>query len=453
MKDLHESFRLEYRGRCYSSSRLQTEINTLCHYLQQQGLEPGMVLASVVEQRWLNVLLLFALPRMGCIFFPLDPALPVQLRQRLLGAAKVDVLLEEPLELQAQRQTDRVFEQVLLKSEDVCLLIATSGTNGFPRIVELTGSNLHSSALAAEQCLQISSSSVWLACLPLFHIGGLSVLLRGVFSGAKVVLEDKFEPQRLAQLLAEKGVSHLSMVPTMLARLLAHNPDLEPQSALKVVLLGGGPATAGLVNAGLQRGWPLCPSYGMTETASQVATCYPPPGRWQAGSVGKALPHVEIAVGSGGEIRVRGASVAKYVRLIDGSREELLDAQGWLCTQDAGWLDEARGLHILGRLDDMLITGGENIHPHMLEQELAVCPGVEEVAVVAIEDPVWGEKLIALYVGSCSAQELKTWAKQRLKKAFLPKVFFAVESLPRNAMGKLLRAEAKHFAAELSQLE
>jgi O-succinylbenzoic acid--CoA ligase len=448
---LHKRFRLEYRGNCYSASQLRQLLDSLCWRLQKKGLQPGMVLSSTLDQRWLNALLLFALPRMGCVFFPLDSRLPQQRRDQLLAAAQVDMLLEDADFFRELEYSGDRFPEQKQKPGAVCLLLATSGTCGSPQVVEFTVDNLLSSVMATEKYLQVSTRSVWLACLPLFHIGGLSILLRGAYSGAKVVLEENFSREGLKYKLGHLGVTHLSLVPTMLAGLLDRDDEFKPPPSLRIVVLGGAAASEKLVNHGLQRGWPICPSYGMTETTSQVATCFPAPERWIAGVVGKPLPHVEIVIDKEGAVRLRGASVARFARQSDGRRKLLVDAEGWLHTRDAGWLDEDEILHIDGRLDDVLVSGGENIHPQMLEQELAECPGVEEVVISAVADAVWGEKLVALHSGSASGEAVHNWAKQHLQKAFLPKQFFKLENLPRNAMGKLLRAEIKRIAFDLSQ--
>lgn len=450
---LHSRFGIEYQGRAYSSEQLELLLDALCLSLQGMGYAPGMVVASTAPQRWLNALLLFALPRMGCIFFPVDPALSEHHRQQLLSAAQADKLLFDDgcLDLLEAEPVDRFCRQDL-EPGALQLLLATSGTQGQPRVVELVGQNLLGSAQASQKRLGLGEDDVWLASLPLHHIGGLSILLRCAQAGARAVLMDGFDPAALKQSLVQHQVTHLSVVPTMLHRLLDDGSRYRPPTSLRVVLLGGAAASPELVKAALQQGWPVCPTYGLTEAASQVATLYPPPQQWRRGCVGAPLEHMEINIDQGsGSIQVRGASVAAYARGADGQRRKLLDEQGWLDTGDLGWQDAKGWLHIIGRGDDVLISGGENIHPQQLEQELRRCPGVEEVAVSAVEDALWGDALVALYCGAASTDQVCNWAKQHLKGAFVPKFFFRTENLPRNAMGKLLRTDVRKLAQALFQ--
>ena len=451
--ELHPDFGIRYRGSLFGAERLNGILNALCRRLRSLGLAPGGVVASVAKSSWLNAQLLLALPRMGGVFFPVDPALPVKARQRLLAAVRPDLLLFEDVFsglLDAEHGTSCVGEA--LPPGAVHLLLATSGTQGLPKVVELSGKNLLSSVRVSCQQLGLKADDAWLACLPLHHIGGLSALLRCTHTGARVVLAEHFEPKIVLDALVRNEITHVSLVPTMLKRLLQADRSFRPPASLRVVLLGGAAADAPLVEAAQQQGWPVCPSYGLTETASQVATLCPAPPHWQQGCVGRPLPHAEISIcAQTGAIRVRGQSVAVHARREDGSRIELTDAQGWLTTGDAGWLDEKTQLHVTRRLDDMLITGGENIHPRLLEQELQRCPGVDEVAVSAVQDSVWGDALAVLYCGTASPDQLRGWAKLHLRGAFVPKHYLRTAFLPRNAMGKLLRDEVARRVQTLMQ--
>ena len=446
---LNPDFGIECQGGNCSFERLDSWLNSLCWQLQYMGVEPGMVVASVMPQRWLNALLSFALPRMGCVFFPLDPALPKYHRQQLLLAAKADRLLSDDHGLDpAEAAPADSFPEPELKPDALQLLMATSGTGGQPRVVELTGQNLRSSVLASAARLGLKRNDVWLACLPVYHIGGLAIFLRCAQAGATALLMEGFDPVAVLDALVKQQVSHISLVPAMLHRLLDADRDFHPPATLKVVLLGGAAAPPDLVQAALHQGWPLCPTYGLTETASQVATLYPPPRRWEQGCVGFPLQHTDIRIDQhSGTIKVRGASVAEYARGA-GGRQKLMDEQGWLDTGDLGWLDEAGMLYVIGRGDEVLISGGENIHPRMLEQELLRCPGVEDVAVSALADDVWGEALAVLYCGAANLDQVRIWAKQNLQGAFVPKYFFRTDILPRNGMGKLLRDKLKRQVME-----
>ena len=451
----NRNFCIEYREKHYSGEKLEQLLDALCLRLQAMGLAPGMVLASVGGQRWLNALLLFALPKMGCIFFPVDPALPEYSRRQQLQAARADMVLVDDACLEKLNEDSASrFPARELGLDAVRLLLATSGTQGQPRIVELTGRNLAASVLASCKRLELEKSDTWLACLPLHHIGGLSILLRCAHGGAKAVLVDRGNPRVLKEALGKGRVSHLSLVPAMLHRLLEADSGFRPPAALKAVVLGGASATPTLVEAALKLGWPLCPSYGLTETASQVATLFPPPQRWRPGCAGLPLEHVEIKLCEDTDvIFVRGPSIATHARCVGGGRWKLTDEQEWLNTRDLGCMDSEGRLYVFGRNDDVFVSGGENVHPQLLEQALARCPGVEQVAVSAFADVTWGDALAALYCGPASAEQVTGWAQRNLQGVFLPRRFFRVEALPRNAMGKLLRTEVKRLVQKLFQEE
>ncbi len=452
---LNRSFSIEYRGKRFSGERLEQLLDALCLRLQAMGLAPGMVLASGGGQRWLNALLLFALPRMGCVFFPVDPALPERSRRQQLQAARADmVLMDDACLEKLEADSAGRFSARELEPDALRLLLATSGTQGQPRIVELSGRNLAASVQASCKRLALEEGDRWLACLPLHHIGGLSILLRCAHGGAKAVLVDRSDPSTLKTALLQSQATHLSLVPAMLHRLLETHGEFSPPAMLKAVVLGGAPAPAALVEAALQLGWPLCPSYGLTEAASQVATLFPPPQRWQPGCAGFPLAHVEIKLCKDtGVVSVRGPSIATHARCADGGRRKLTDEQGWLNTRDLGRMDSEGRLYVFGRNDDVFVSGGENIHPQLLEQELAHCPGVEQVAVSAFAHAAWGDALVALYCGSASVAQVAGWARENLQGVFAPKRFFQVDTLPRNEMGKLLRAEVKTLAQKLAQEE
>ena len=447
----HKDFQLIHHGMAYAAGDLAQIQRELRRRLRELGLQPGMTLACRFRDRFLYAQLLFLLPRMGCLFLPLDPDLPPAVSRELLSAAGPHVLIEEAALLEnTVGDTFSTEGEYPLNPREPSLLLATSGTTGEPRLVELTGEGLQRSAQAACDFLQLKKKDRWLACLPLHHIGGLSILLRCAWCGAAAVLVDEFSPGQVLQELHEHRITHLSLVPAMLYRLLEEKTA--PPASLRVVLLGGASSSQALVDEAMGKGWPVCPSYGLTEAASQVATVYPPDPDWRQGEAGAPLPHMEVEVGeSTGAIRIRGVSVARYCREAAQVRSFLLDARGWLDTGDVGWLDEAGCLHVTGRRDDVLISGGENIHPAVVEAVFSDCPGVAQAAVTAVDDPRWGDALVLLYQGPARYETVRRWARDRLRAGFRPRHIFHVEELPRNSLGKLLRGELKRLAREQLQ--
>jgi O-succinylbenzoic acid--CoA ligase len=315
------------------------------------------------------------------------------------------------------------------------LIIPTSGSSGEPKGVMLSHANLAASVKAARSRIPLEPGDVWQICLPLYHIGGQAILYRCAEAGACVLLgQEKFHAENALADMHQYAVTHVSLVPAMLANLLEAGA---PPSSLKFVLVGGGALSASLAKRAAQAGWPLCPSYGMSEMASQVATLNPLPDDWQPGLVGLPLPGVEVKISAGriylrGEMRMEGY-------LGQGLRE------GWLETGDLGRLDEQGRLWVQGRADDMLVSGGVNIHPLEVENLLASCPGLSDAAVTALPDEVWGERLIALVVGA-DAIQTQAWCDRALPSHLRPRRIFSVSSLPRNALGKLERKLVRDMA-------
>ena len=324
---------------------------------------------------------------------------------------------------------------------DVALIIATSGSEGKPHAVLLGNDQLDAAAANSNTVLPLSPGDLWLNCLPLYHIGGQSILWRCARAGATVLLADGFTADLLAADLAAQPVTHISLVPAMLARLL--DLGAKPPASLRVALIGGAALSRTLYDRATAAGWPLYPSYGMSETAAQFATFDPAEGTWHEGLVGRPMPGHDIRIGADGRLQVRGPQVMRSY--LDGSG---IDADGWLTTGDLANIDAAGRMTILGRADDMLISGGRNVHPQEVESCLAACPGVLDVAVTGRPDPVWGDLIVALVVGTVTPGDLLAHARRHLPSAALPRKIQIIDRLPRNATGKLERAALRHLATE-----
>lgn len=458
------------RGR-FSYAQLDQWVNQLGITLSALAVKPGMTIGCADENRLLNMLLLHALPRLGCAFLPLDPSLPAASLRRLVALGKVDILIAghvvvEDLphitkELVVWPTGDQSMAQDIsvglkpnlpsdneslsclhepLAPEQPHLLVATSGTEGDASLVVLTGNQLMSSVQASSERLEFTESDSWLLCLPMFHIGGLMIPLRCAEAGATLVIHEAFDPERLWEDLHGYEITHVSLVPAMLAGLLEHYAGQPPPRHLRVMLVGGGALSPGLMQAVLDAGWPLCPSYGMTEAASQVATVYPPLSECRPGLAGKPLSHLQVKIDPvTGCIMIRGDSV------MQGYAGQPMRHRDWLLTNDLGQLDEQGNLHVLGRADEVFISGGENVHPRQVENMLMECPGIQDVAVTAVADPIWGDRLVALYVGDLADDVLKAWSRAQLPGFMRPKEFVQVDALPRTPMGKLQRRNLPDF--------
>ena len=388
---------------------------------QQLECTQGAVLALQTEVMAEVALSAHAASRLGRPFFPLNPALSPQQREVLLPTAGGSV------------------------ADDIELFIATSGTQGEPKVVMLSGANLQAGVLASRSRLPLQAGDAWLACLPLYHIGGMAILYRCAEAGAAVVLHEGFDPQRVWNDLEKYRVTHISLVPAMLARLLDTGCD-SPPPALKHALIGGGPLSAALAERARAAGWPVCASYGMSETGSQVATLCDLPQGWVPGQVGSHSPGFEVeVVGEGGQptsgigrIRIRGAAVMAGYASPQRKTGLGLD-QGWFTSGDLGSIDVQGNLTVLGRHDDMLVSGGTNINPQQVEEVLKRCPNVADAALTSVVDDVWGDLLVAAMVAEAEDEALEKWCRNELTSAMRPRRFIRLPALPRNALGKLDR--------------
>jgi O-succinylbenzoic acid--CoA ligase len=245
---------------------------------------------------------------------------------------------------------------------EAALIISTSGSEGQPRAVLLGNGQLSHAAQNANVCLELHHGDLWLNCLPLYHIGGQSILWRCAQAGACILLHDTFVLERVAHDLSAWPITHISLVPAMLARLL--NLNITPPRSLRAALIGGAALSRPLHERAIAAGWPLYVSYGMSETAAMIAAFKPNDGPWHEGMVGRPMPGHDIEIDADGRIRIRGPQV--MIGYLDGSG---VDGDGWFTTSDLGELDATGKLRVLGRADDMLISGGRNIHPQKIESD------------------------------------------------------------------------------------
>jgi O-succinylbenzoic acid--CoA ligase len=332
-------------------------------------------------------------------------------------------------------------------------VLYTSGTSGRPKGACLSWGNFFASAVAAEERLGECVHGRWLACMPLFHVGGLSMLVRSVVFGAPVRLHARFEAAAVSDALDAGDIAGISLVPTMLSRLLAHRGSRPAPEGLQVVLLGGAAAPAHLLKRALEAGYPVCPTYGLTEATSQVATASPPlpgatvpqPMRAVRGTQLRIVSEGrEAGVGEAGEILVRGPTVMQgYLNDPAATAQALRD--GWLHTGDIGCLDAQGALQVLDRRDDLIVSGGENVYPAEVEAVLLEHPAVAEAGVSGVPDADLGARVTAWIVAVAgrapSIAELQRHCRERLAGYKQPREFRFVAALPRTASGKLQRRQ------------
>ncbi len=376
---------------------------------------------------------MLAAAQAGAAFFPVDPGLPpVQIARRFAPAGVKTTISEGTWPVAGPRLP-------ALPLDAVRLIIATSGTTGTPKAVQLTGRNLAEAVAAAKTRIPLAPGDVWLDCLPFHTIGGLSILLRCLEAGASALIHTGFDAQAVAGDLAGGRVSHVSLVPAMLSLLLEQG--VRPSPRLRHVLVGGAAASPALIERAVAAGWPVCLTYGMSETASQIATACG--GGVAPGLAGHPLPGIEARIADDGRIALRGSMVMAGYANPQGRPGDGLDAEGWFATSDLGRLDEHGRLWIIGRADDTLISGGRTIHPAEIESLVLGCPGVRAVAIGGRSDPVWGDRLTALVAGETTPEAFLSWCRDHLPSALRPRGAILVTDLPLTGAGKLDRRRVR----------
>lgn len=364
----------------------------------QLVVEPGSSMDSVVD--------LMLGPDEGAQLVVLDPGLPAAERGRRLDVARGAA------------------------TRDAMTILFTSGTTGSAKGVRLTAANWEAAAAASAAHLAHQPSDVWLAAMPLHHVGGLSILYRSAFVGAAVRWVPRFDDAEVVAALRH-DVTIASLVPTMLHRILAY--DSGAYSGLRAVLVGGASIPDGLLEEAHRRGIPALPTYGMTETCAQVASLRPGSGPRYAAH---PLPGVEVRIAEDHRIQVRGRQVSPgYADEGDRPTGE------WFTTPDRGEIESDGALRVLGRADEVIVTGGENVSPERVEAVFRSHPEVVEVVVIGVEDPEWGQRVGAVYVGSVEKADLLVWARSRLARYEVPGVIQKLEAIPTLDVGKPDRSE------------
>jgi O-succinylbenzoic acid--CoA ligase len=414
-------------GAGMSFAELEAEATWVANRLAAEGVRRGATVALTMPPGREMVVLIHALMKLGAVLLPLNPRLTDAERSAVLQAERPAVELSDAGELtQTEADLPLLGEHDM---DDLHCRILTSGSSGEPRTIGLTYGNHLWSAVGSAFNLGMNPDDCWLCCLPLSHIAGLSIVMRSVIYGTTVGLHPSFEVDAVAATLRNGECSVVSLVPTMLVRLLDAGVDL---SGPRAILVGGGPVPDDALEEAVGRGASVVQTYGLTEACSQVTTLGPADAKRKLGSAGRPLLTTHLRIKEG-EILVQGPTVAPGCA----------DADGWLHTRDLGRIDDEGFLYVQDRIDDVIVTGGENVVPAEVEQVLLRHPEVEDAAVIGREDPEWQEAVTAVVVlrGNVDlpTEELRRHCASELAGYKVPKRIEIASALPRTPSGKLMR--------------
>ena len=363
----------------------------------------------------------------------------VERREQLPNS--ISTIVFESLErILSDEEADDTFDWTF-EDRDIAIIMNTSATTGQFKSVPLRWGQIRAHVQASKEVLGKTEQDNWLMILPLFHVSGLSILLRSLYNGTAVTILPKYDEAQVLKLIESENINMMSLVPTILTQL---EPSITHHK-LRVILLGGEFIPMALIDACEKKSLPIYKTYGMTETFSQSVTFsvlgYP----HKRDSVGRPLPGMQVRIDNPdadgvGEIHLTGPMV--MTGYID---KEPIDSD--LNTDDIGYVDEDGFVYILNRRKDLIISGGENIYPKELEDLVYTLPSVKECAVVPVPDPKWGQ-VPALFVAfhdgeSMTADAILSFMTKSLAKYKVPKYVKILPALPRNGTGKIVRNELR----------
>lgn len=363
----------------------------------------------------------------------------VERREQLPNS--ISTIVFESLErILSDEEADDTFDWTF-EDRDIAVIMNTSATTGQFKSVPLRWGQIRAHVQASKEVLGKTEQDNWLMVLPLFHVSGLSILMRSLYNGTAVTILPKYDKAQVLKLIESENINMMSLVPTILTQL---EPSIIHHN-LRVILLGGEFIPMALIDACEKKSLPIYKTYGMTETFSQSVTFSVLDYPHKRDSVGKPLPGMQVRIDKPdadgvGEIHLTGPMV--MTGYID---KEPID--GDLNTDDIGYVDEDGFVYILNRRKDLIISGGENIYPKELEDLVYTLPSVKECAVVPVPDPKWGQ-VPALFVAfhdgeSMTADEIVSFMTKSLAKYKVPKYVKILPALPRNGTGKIVRNELR----------
>lgn len=411
------------QGNCVDARQLDAAVTRGVRILREMGATRGTVVGLRGEPGLAWLAALFACWRLGAVAAPLSERQPSGERERAALTLGCEMQWT-PRASDLLSSTDAgVSADTLWPLEQPLLRVCTSGSTGDPRRVELTLQQLWFNALGSSRRLGHERGDRWLVCLPVNHVGALAAIFRCLHKRITVELHPRFDSAMVGRRLDSGEISLVSLVPAMLESILDARGDSGFAPNLRAILVGGAACRESLLQRCRKAALPLALSWGMTETASQVATRRPGDlGRLDEGI--PPLPWVSVAVAADGRLVVTGPA-----------------AKGALVTDDLGEVMPNGRVYVIGRRDDVIIRGGENIDPREIEAILEDHAAVSEAVVLGKDDARLGQVPVAFVVGNSPDPEvLREWCRARLAGFKVPQQIHVLDELPRTALGKLDRA-------------
>lgn len=432
--------------------------NTALKYFYD-GIKPKDRVAIISENSLAYVIGIYALWRINAIPIPLNIRLTEKELTKLVDFSGCAMVLKSEkysnylpkypsLLLSIEYNKQSLDYKNKTKEDDIAVILFTSGSSGKPKGVKITNSNLYESYLAITSQYFFKSEDRFLASLPFYHIGGFSVITRSILSGGTLIIPNSLKCDVVAESLRKYDPTIISLVPTMLRRLIKKRT--QPNEHLRLAFIGGGPSDDELVINALKLGWPFAKVYGSTETCSMISGVAGKELKKKPASGGKAFTNIEIKIFNNlygeakpleiGEITVKSKTVAKgYLKNSELWSEKLHNEYYW--TGDFGYIDENGYLYVVSRRTDLIISGGENIDPTEIEKAIITHPAVSEVTIFPIPNQEWGEIPVAVIVVKnnerINEKEMNEYLINQLSSYKLPKKTYFINDLPKTDLGKI----------------
>ena len=486
-----------FEGKRWTYGQLNERVNQLVNALVKMGVEKGDRIGILHVNCNQYIEIYFASAKIGAIFVPLNFRSQAEELAYMIGNAEVKVLFVGARYLDLVNtilpQLPTVKEHIAIESgtklsyedllraassdeyfcevgdEDITILMYTSGTTGRPKGVPLRHNAFVTYVLDNVDPANPEVEEKNLLTVPLYHVAGIQAMLAAIYGGRTLVLMRQFEVKEWLGMIQREQATRAMLVPTMLKRVI-DDPEFSQYnlSSLKVITYGAAPMPFEVIHKAIQvLPWVrFINAFGQTETASTITTLGPEDHQIEGteeekkkklkrltSSIGKPLPDVEVKIVDEegrslpvfqvGEILARGARIMTGYWRDEQKTSQVMTKDGWLRTNDMGWMDEDGYIYLSGRADDMIIRGGENISPEEVEDVLRSHPKVEEAAVIGVPDPEWGQQPRAIVVMKkgevATSEEIVEHCRSRLAGFKRPRSVIFVDSLPRNLMGKVLR--------------